>query len=94
MEVVFLLREEVELWLCALSLKCEVDICLAKCHPSSVEVIEFVGIPLVRGGYCVGLCLASSERLYWLREELCTPKLYLPKSSVEVPCVRSLVWTS
>ena len=29
------LSEEVivELWLCALSLKCEVDICLAKCHP-------------------------------------------------------------
>ena len=24
------------------------------------------------------MCLASSERLY-LREELCTPKLYLPK---------------
>ena len=28
------LSEEVELWLCALSLKYEVDICLAKCHPS------------------------------------------------------------
>ena len=25
------------------------------------------------------LCLASSERLYYWREELCTPKLYLPK---------------
>ena len=61
--------------------------------PLSVEVIEFVGTPLVRGGYCVGLCLASSERLYWLREELCTLKLYLPKSSVEVPCVGSPVWT-
>ena len=27
----------------------------------------------------LALCLASSERLYLLREELCTPKLYLPK---------------
>ena len=27
----------------------------------------------------VALCLASSERLYLLREELCTPKLYLSK---------------
>ena len=27
-------EEIVELWLCALSLKCEVNICLAKCHPS------------------------------------------------------------
>ena len=26
-----------------------------------------------------------------MREELCTPKLYLPKSSVEVPCVDELV---
>ena len=25
------------------------------------------------------MCLASSERLYWLRDELCTLKLYLPK---------------
>ena len=31
----------------------------------------------------LALCLASSERLYLLREELCTPKLYLPKSSVD-----------
>ena len=60
-----------------LSLICEVDIvlawCLASCErliivwlsaiPLSAEVIEFVGTPLVRGGYCVGLCLASSERL-------------------------------
>ena len=45
--------------------------------PLSVEVI------------CV--VLASSERLYLLREELCTPKLYLPKFSVEVPCVNELV---
>ena len=41
----------------------------------------------------LALCLASSERLYLLREELCTPKLYLTKSSVEVPCVGSPVWT-
>ena len=27
----------------------------------------------------LALCLASSERLYLLREELCTPKLCLPK---------------
>ena len=39
----------------------------------------------------MALCLASSERLYLLREELCTPKLYLPKFSVEVPCVDELV---
>ena len=39
----------------------------------------------------LALCIASSERLYFLREELCTPKLYLPKSSVEVPCVDELV---
>ena len=40
----------------------------------------------------LALCLASSERLYLLREELCTPKLYLPKSSVEVPlCAKSCV---
>ena len=43
------------------------------------EMIEFVNTPLVRGGYYVGLCLTSSERLYWLREELCTPILYLPQ---------------
>ena len=61
--------------------------------PLSVEAIEFVGIPLVRGCICLALCLASSERLYLLREELCTLKLYLPKSSVEVPCVGSPVWT-
>ena len=42
--------------------------------PLSVEVIEFVGIPLVREVDLVfALCLASSERLYLLREELCTP---------------------
>ena len=57
-------------------------ICLAKCHPSKCR------------GDWVGLCLASNEMLYWLREELCTPGLYLPKSSVEVPCVGSPVWTS
>ena len=39
----------------------------------------------------LALCLASSERLYFVREELCTPKLYLPKSSVEVPYVDELV---
>ena len=36
-------------------------------------------------------CLASSERLYLLTEELYTPKLYLPKFSVEVPRVSVLV---
>ena len=59
------------------------------------KVIEFVGIPLVREvDIVLALCLASSERLYLLREELCTPKLYLPKFSVEVPCVGSPVWMS
>ena len=42
----------------------------------------------------LALCLASSERLYLLREELCTLKLYLPKFSVEVPYVGNPVWTS
>ena len=37
----------------------------------------------------MALYLASSERLYLLREKLCTPKLYLPKSSLVVPCVGS-----
>jgi len=54
-EVVFPLSEEVELWLCALSLKCEVNICLVKRHPSR----------------CRGDCVCwypSSERLIlcWL----------------------------
>ena len=39
----------------------------------------------------LALCLASSESLYLLREELCTPKLYLPKSSVDVPYVGAIV---
>ena len=41
--------------------------------PPSVEVIEFVSIPLVREvDLVLALCLPSSERLYLLREELCT----------------------
>ena len=44
-----------------------------------------------RGDLCYALPLVC--RLYWLREELCTLKFYLPKSSVEVPCVGSPVWT-
>ena len=44
-------------------------------------------IPQVCGDPCLALCLASTERLYWLREELCTPGCIYPKSSVEVPCV-------
>ena len=59
------------------SLKCEVDCgCLAKGLPLLCEVV-----------FVVALCLASSERLFWLREELCTPGCSCPKSSVEVPCV-------
>ena len=66
------------------SLLCEVDLCLlALCLPLLCEV-----------DIVLALCLASSERLYLLREELCTLMLYLPKSSVKVPCVRSSVWTS
>jgi len=63
----------------------EVDCgCLALCLSLICEV-DFV----------LALCLASKRRGYicW-REELCTPNLYLPKSSVEAPCVRSPVWTS
>ena len=41
---------------------------MAKCLPLLCEVV-IVWL----------LCVASSERLYWLGEELCTPKLYLPK---------------
>ena len=37
------------------------------------------------------MCLASSERLYCWREELYAPVLYLPKSSVEAPCVDDIV---
>ena len=70
-------------WLSVLSLKCEVIIVLAL-YLSLICEVDIV----------LDLCLFSSERLYLLREELCTPKLYLPKSSVEVPCVGSPVWTS
>ena len=72
------------------------DCCLAKCLD-----------PLVRGG-CLALCLSLVceadivlvcalplvRDCIWLREELCTLKLYLPKFLVEVPCVGSPVWTS
>ena len=33
----------------------------------------------------LALSLASSERLYLVREELCTPKLYLPKPQWRFP---------
>ena len=51
-------------------------------YPSIVRLILCGLVPclLCRGCIC-------------LREELCTPELYLPKSSVEVPCVGSPVWT-
>ena len=43
----------------------------------------------------VWLCaLPLSIEVVLLREELCTPKLCLPKSSVEVLCVGSPVWMS
>ena len=46
------------------------------------------GLPLLcEVVFVMALCLASSERLFWLREELCTPYCNYPKSSVEVPCV-------
>ena len=58
------------------SLKCEViGVCWLSAYPSCVRWI------------LCWLCIASSERLYWLREELCTPGCSCPKSSVEVPCV-------
>ena len=57
-----------------------------------MEKFDFVGIPLSIEVIC--LYLVSSERLYWLREELCAPDCICPKSSVEVPCVGSPVWTS
>ena len=63
-------------WLC-IPLSEEVDCrCLAKGLPLLCEVV-----------FVVALCLASSERLFWLREELCTPDCSCPKFSVEVPCV-------
>ena len=34
-----------------------------------------------------GVCVASSERLYWLERGVVNSQLYCPKSSVEVPCV-------
>ena len=43
----------------------------------------------------IWLCaLPLSVEVVLLREELYTPKLYLPKFSVEVPCVGSPVWMS
>ena len=49
---------------------------MAKCLPLLCEVV-----------FVVALCLASSERLFWLRDELCTPSYICAKSSVEVPYV-------
>ena len=52
-------------------------------YPSCVEVIfvlTLVPYLLCRGGCC------------W-REKLCSPCVLLPKSSVEVPCVGSPLWT-
>ena len=57
------------------SLKCEVIDLLAKCLPLLCEAVFVLVV------HC--LC----ERLFWLREELCTPDCICPKSSVEVPCV-------
>ena len=58
------------------SLKCEViDLYWLSAYPSCVR-------------WCLcWLCIASVRGCIRLREELCTPLLYCPKSSVEVPCV-------
>ena len=58
-------------------------IVLAKCLSLNCEVdlIWLCALPL-------------SVEVVLLREELCTPKLYLPKFSVEVPSVGSPVWMS
>ena len=63
------------------SLKCEViGVCWLSAYPSCVRWI------------LCWLCIASSERLYWLREELCTPNCNYPKSSLEVSlCGKSCV---
>ena len=49
--------------------------------PLSVEVIEFVGTPLVRGGYSVGLCLASNERLYLLERGVVYSQIVFAQNS-------------
>ena len=61
-----------------LSLYCDVDLVWLSAHPSKCIGDLCCALPLVRGCLC------------W-REELCTPSLYLPKSSVEVPFVGSPV---
>ena len=58
------------------SLKCEViDLYWLSAYPSCV-----------RWFLCL-LCIASSERLYSVKRRVVYSRLYLPKSSVEVPCV-------
>ena len=69
------------------------------CIPLSIEVIVVVWLSTLSLKYevdsCLALCLASKcKGCILLREELCILKLYLPKSSVEVPYVGSPVWTS
>ena len=54
-----------------------------------VVLSGFVPIPLSVEVICYALPLSVEVVLF--REELCTPD---PKSSVEVPCVGSHVWTS
>ena len=63
------------------SLKCEViGVCLAKCLSLICEV-----------DIVLALCLASSERLYWLREELCTPSCIAPNPQWRFPVWESCV---
>ena len=68
-------------------------LCLVVGIPLSVEVIEFVGIPLVRGWSCVGFVPSLVCRGCWcLREELCTPKLYYPNPKWRSLCGKSLLY--
>ena len=75
-----------------------------------IGVVALCPIPLVRGDCClalclslicevdivVALCLASKCRgcVVFERGVVYPRLLYCPKSSVEVPCVGSPVWTS
>ena len=56
-------------------------------YPSSERrlLFGFVPIPHLWGWFVLALCLASSERLYWLREELCTLNCINPNPQWRFP---------
>ena len=70
----------VAFWLSALSLLCELIVVWLGAHPSKC-----------RGDCC--LCLTSCVEVVLLEREVVYFYFVFVKSSVEVPCVRSPVWT-